>query len=88
MVFALVYLLLRRLVRLLAGPVGDLSSGVEVLILRHQLTVLKRQVGRRVYAVAIGCSWPRSAGRSLELGGRCSWSARRPSFGGTGSWCD
>ncbi len=46
MVFALVYLLARRLVRLVAGPVGDLSSEVEVVVLRHQLMVLKRQVGR------------------------------------------
>ncbi len=46
MVFALVYLLLRRLVRLLAGGVGDLTSDVEVVVLRHQLMVLKRQTRR------------------------------------------
>jgi hypothetical protein len=52
------------------------------------LMVLKRQVGRphlrrrdRLFMAAI-------SGHSLALGARCSWSARRPCFGGTGSWYD
>jgi hypothetical protein len=42
-----VYLLLRRLVRWIAGSSNDeLSTEVELLVLRHQLNVLKRLVGR------------------------------------------
>jgi hypothetical protein len=43
--FALIYLLLRRLVRLLANSSNDLSSDVELMVLRNQLMVLKRHVG-------------------------------------------
>jgi len=42
---ALVYLLLRRLVRLLAGSSDDLNGDVELIVLRHQLMVLKRKAG-------------------------------------------
>jgi hypothetical protein len=44
--FALVYLLVRRAVRLAAGSASDLHNDVEILVLRHQVAVLKRQVGR------------------------------------------
>ena len=60
MLFALVYLLLRRLVQRITGsPKQLLETEVEVVVLRHQLKVLQRQLGRRAFAVAIGCSWPR-----------------------------
>lgn len=46
MLFAFVYLLLRRLLRLVAGFSSNLTSDVEVVVLGHQLMVLNRQVGR------------------------------------------
>jgi hypothetical protein len=39
--FALMYLLLRRLVQIVAGSSNHLSSDVEVVVLRHQLKVLR-----------------------------------------------
>ena len=67
MLFALVYLLLRRVVQLLAGCSNELmGTDVEVVVLRHQLRVLKRQVGRlrlrrrdRLFMVAISTILPR-----------------------------
>ena len=45
MFFALAYLLLRRLIQLVAGST-QLNSDIELVVLRHQLKVLKRQVSR------------------------------------------
>jgi hypothetical protein len=59
LLFALMYLLLRRLVRLLANSSNDLNREVEVVVLRHQQMVLKRHMGRPRLRLATGCSWPR-----------------------------
>jgi len=44
--FALIYLLVRRAVRLAAGSASDLHNDTEIMVLRHQLAVLKRQAGK------------------------------------------
>jgi putative transposase len=46
MLYALVYWLLRRLMGLVVGPLESRHNDVEVLVLRHQLAVLRRQVSR------------------------------------------
>lgn len=67
MLFAVAYLLLRRLVRLLAHSPYDLNSDLEVVVLRHQLMVLRRQLGKpdlrrrdRVFMAAISRALPRA----------------------------
>ncbi len=50
MLFSLLYLVLRGLLRLLAPSDRlDRSTEVELLVLRHELKVLRRQVGRPAY---------------------------------------
>jgi putative transposase len=66
--FALVYLLARRVVGLIAGSShGLMETEVELVVLRHQLKVLKRQAGRprlrrsdRLFLAAIARALPRA----------------------------
>ena len=67
MLFGLLYLLLRRLVQLIAGSLNDLDRDIELTVLRHQLMVLKRQVGHprlrrrdRLFMAAISRALPRA----------------------------
>lgn len=70
MLVALVYLFLRRVVQLVAGSSNHLDADVEVVVLRHQLMVLKRQVGRprlrrrdRLFMAALSRALPGPGGR-------------------------
>jgi putative transposase len=74
MFFALAYLLLRRLVQLVAGPSTQLKSDVELVVLRHQLKILRRQVSRprlrrrdRLFMAAISRALPRARWSSFVV---------------------
>ena len=74
MFFALVYLLLRRPVQLVAGSSNQLNSDIELVVLRHQLKVLKRQVSRprlrrrdRLFMAAISRTLPRARWSSFVV---------------------
>ena len=67
MLFGLLYLLLCRLVRLTAGSSNYLNRDIELTVLRHQLRVLKRQVGKprlrrrdRLFMAALAGVLPRA----------------------------
>lgn len=75
MFFGLAYLLLRRVARLITGSSNDLmSTEAEVVVLRHQLRVLKRQVGRprlrrrdRLFMAALSRVLPRARWSSFAV---------------------
>ena len=67
MLFGLLYLLLCRLVRLTAGSSNYLNRDIELTVLRHQLVVLKCQVGKprlrrrdRLFMAALAGVLPRA----------------------------
>jgi hypothetical protein len=43
MLFALIYLLLCRALRLAAGSASDLHNDIEIVVLRHQLTAAPKR---------------------------------------------
>ena len=74
MLFAFAYLLLRRLFQLVASSSSHLNSDVEVVVLRHQLMVLKRKAGRprlrrrdRLFMAAMSKTLPRARWSSFVV---------------------
>lgn len=85
MLFSIVYLILRGMLRLVPSAEGGRDREVEILVLRHQIKVLSRKARRpklrrldRVFLSA--ADTPRSSA------GHRSWSHPRRSFTGTASW--
>ena len=73
MVLSILYLLLRRLLRLTAGS-ENAAKDVEIAVLRHQLRVLRRQVGRprfrpadRAFLATAARGLPRDRWRSFLI---------------------
>jgi putative transposase len=72
--FAFAYLALRRLLRLVTGCCTDLDKDIELVVLRHQLKVLNRQVGKprlqprdRLFLVAMSGVLPRRLWSSFVI---------------------
>ena len=59
MLLSLVYLVVRMLLRLLVPEgQGEAGKDLEIVVLRHQLNVLRRQVKRPAFDFPIGCCSP------------------------------
>ena len=74
MLFAFAYLLLRWLFQLVADSTNGLTRDVEVVVLRHQLKVLKRQVSKprlrrrdRLFMAAMSRTLPRARWSSFVV---------------------
>ena len=55
MLLALIYLLLRRALRLAAGSASELHNDIETVVLRQQLAVSSARREGRASAVETGC---------------------------------
>ena len=74
MLFAFVYLLLWRLIRFIRGSDSTFDDKIELTVLRHQLAVLKRQVGRptlsrrdRLFMAVLSRALPRNRWSSFVV---------------------
>jgi hypothetical protein len=75
---------MRRMLGVVAGRTPD-ANDVEIVVLRHQLAVLRRQVARPRYTPGDRMVLATLRGYSPAIGGRSSWSRRRRCFAGTAS---
>jgi hypothetical protein len=83
---SLVYLLLRQILQMLTQLARDGGAkDIELLVLRHQVAVLRRQVHRPDLQPPTGSCWRRCRGCRPGHGGRRSSSPRRRCSVGTGS---
>jgi hypothetical protein len=64
---------------------GDAAKDMEILVLRHQLKVLRRQTPRPKLEPAARCS-PRSAASCQDLAGPAPLFGRRRCCAGIGGW--
>jgi len=67
MLFSLLYLILRRVLGTGRRPQDE--RDIELLVLRHQVKVLQRQVKRLSFTGWTGSCWPRRAGAFREAPG-------------------
>jgi hypothetical protein len=90
-IFSLCYLVLHRVLQLIVLRFCSREfKELEIVVLRHELAVLRRRVSRPPFTTQIGHSWrPRVVCCRASRGSRCSWSRRRRSCDGIGfSWDD
>jgi hypothetical protein len=81
----LVYPTLCRSIQLLAMLArGDAAKDLEILVLRHQLGVLRRQIPRPRLEPTDRLYWQRSVACCLEPAGRASSSGQRRCCAGIG----
>src|SRR6266508_6506364 len=59
LLYVIVYVIVRFLTRPLVGRRGDASAkDLQILVLRHQLRVLRRKTGPPKFTPLTGCCWP------------------------------
>jgi putative transposase len=75
---SLVYLVVCRVLGLLVlFARGDGSKDFEILVLRHELSILRRQAPRPAFTARDRCFWPRSAVSCRDALGMRFWCVRR-----------